>query len=366
MNMRCKRAAVGFLLCLLAFFLLGGQARAEELTGELPEELLRAAPDGAEVLEGEGDMGLAEGAASLWRESMEKMKDYLLAGVKSVAALMCGVVALGAVESIVPDRRGTVGRCITVSGALWITAVSAGDLEALIGLGRETVTEISQFSKVLLPVMATATAASGGVTGASVRQVGTVFFSDVLLTAIERLLLPAVYLYVGIAAAGTVLEGPALESIGKLLKKGIGWVLGGLLFLFTTYLTISGAVAGAADARAVKLAKTAISGAVPVVGSILSEAAESVLAGAGILKAAAGVLGMLAVLALCLTPFLRLGVQYLLYQGAAMVAAAVGQKPLIRLIAMLGDAFGLVLAMTGASALLLLVSIVSSLTAVAA
>ena len=84
------------------------------------------------------------------------------------------------------------------------------------------------------------------------------------------------------------------------------------------------------------------------------------------MKAAAGVLGMLAVLALCLTPFLRLGVQYLLYQGAAMVAATVGQKQLIRLIAMLGDAFGLVLAMTGASALLLLVSIVSSLTAVTA
>ena len=49
-----------------------------------------------------------------------------------------------------------------------------------------------------------------------------------------------------------------------------------------------------------------------------------------------------------------------------MVAATVGQKQLIRLIAMLGDAFGLVLAMTGASALLLLVSIVSSLTAVTA
>ena len=157
-----------------------------------------------------------------------------------------------------------------------------------------------------------------------------------------------------------------MESIGRLLKRIIGWVLSGLLILFTTYLTVSGAVAGAADARAVKLAKTAISGAVPVVGGILSEAAESLLAGAGILRAAAGVFGMLAVLALCLTPFLRLGIQYLLYQGAAVVAATAGQKQLVRLIAMLGDAFGLVLAMIGASALLILVSLVSSLTAVTA
>ena len=360
-----KRGPLALVLALALLVLLESPAAAEDASqAVLPPELTRAAPEAAALLEEEGDMGLLDGAAALWEKSASEIRDYLLAGVQSVAALLCGVVVLGAVESLTPDRRGTAGRGVTLCGALWVTAVSAGDLEALMGLGRETVTELSQFSKVLTPVLASATALGGGVTGASVRQLGTVLFSDVLLTAIDALLLPAVYLYVGLAAAGTVLEGEALESAGRLLKKAIGWVLGGLLLLFTTYLTVSGAVAGAVDARAVKLAKTAIAGAVPVVGGILSEAAESVLAGAGVLRAGAGVLGTLAVLALCLTPFLRLGIQYLLYQGAAVVAAAAGPGRLTRLIAMLGDAFGLVLAMTGASAVLLLVSLLSSLTAV--
>ena len=363
--MRWKRGPLALVLALAALALLGGQAAAEDSLPEtLPRSLTEAAPEAAELLEGEGDMGLLSGAGKLWEKSVKEVKDYLLAGVRSVAMLLCGVVVLGAVESLVPDRRGTVGRGVTLCGALWVTAVSAGDLEALMGLGRETVTEISQFSKVLAPVLASAAAMGGGVTGASVRQMGTVLFSDVLLTVIDTLLLPAVYLYVGLAAAGTVLEGETLDSAGRLLKKTVGWVLGGLLLLFTTYLTVSGAVTGAVDARTVKLAKSAIAGAVPVVGGILSEAAESVLAGAGVLKAGAGVLGMLAVLGLCLTPFLRLGLQYLLYQGAAVAAAAAGPGRLTRLISMLGDAFGLVLAMTGASALLLLVSILSSLTAV--
>lgn len=367
MRIRWKRGPLALALALAALILLGGGAAAEEeatLSETLPPELTQAAPEAAELLEEGGDMGLSSGVAALWEKSISEVKEYLLAGIRSVAMLMCGVVVLGAVESLTPDRRGTVGRGVTLCGALWVTAVSAGDLETLMGLGRETVTEISQFSKVLTPVMASAAALSGGVTSASVRQMGTVLFSDILLTAIDALLLPAVYLYVGLAAAGTVLEGETLDSAGRLLKKGIGWALGGLLLLFTTYLTVSGAVAGAVDARAVKLAKSAIAGAVPVVGGILSEAAESVLAGAGVLKAGAGVLGMLAVLALCLTPFLRLGIQYLLYQVAAVVAAAAGPGRLTRLISMLGDAFGLVLAMTGASALLLLVSILSSLTAV--
>ena len=161
------------------------------------------------------------------------------------------------------------------------------------------------------------------------------------------------------------LEGEALERVGELLKKAVGWVLGGLLTVFVTYLTISGAVAGAADAHAVKLAKSAVSAAVPVVGGILSDAAESVLAGAGLLRGMVGTLGTLALLGACLTPFLHLGCQYLFYQAASLVSAAAGPKKLTRLIAMLGDAFALVLAMTGTSAVLLLISLLSSMTALA-
>ena len=194
--------------------------------------------------------------------------------------------------------------------------------------------------------------------------VAAVFFSDILLTTIERVLLPAVYLYIGTAAAGAVLEGELMERVGSLLKKLIGWALGGLLTLFTAFLTISGAVAGTADAQAVKVAKAAVSAAVPVVGGILSEAAESMLAGAGLLRGLLGAFGALAVLSFCLVPFLRLGGQYLLYQCASLAAAAAGPKKLTGLLTALGDAFGLVLAMTAASALLLLISLVSSLTAV--
>ena len=77
-----------------------------------------------------------------------------------------------------------------------------------------------------------------------------------------------------------------------------------------------------------------------------------------------GTVGVLALLGTCLAPFLHLGCQYLLYQGAALVASAAGPKKLTKLIAMLADALGLVLAMTAASALLLVISLVSAVTAV--
>ena len=345
-------------LFVAALLFLCGQA----LAAQLPPELERLAPEAAALAD--GGEGLLPGVRRLWREGWEQAGEYLLAGVRSTAAIMAGVVLLGVAESAAPAGKDTLGQYVSITGALWITAVSAGNLNALIGLGQQTIVDRSQLSTALLPVLAAAEAASGGVTAASARQVAAVFFSDILLTAIERVLLPAVYLYIGTAAAGAVLEGELMERVGSLLKKLIGWALGGLLTLFTAFLTISGAVAGTADAQAVKVAKAAVSAAVPVVGGILSEAAESMLAGAGLLRGLLGAFGALAVLSFCLVPFLRLGGQYLLYQCASLAAAAAGPKKLTGLLTALGDAFGLVLAMTAASALLLLISLVSSLTAV--
>ena len=82
------------------------------------------------------------------------------------------------------------------------------------------------------------------------------------------------------------------------------------------------------------------------------------------LKNTVGLMGMLAILAACAYPFLQLGVQYLLYKLTAFLAAAIGAPGLCNLIDGLGGAFGLVLGMTGACALLLLVSVLSSVAAV--
>lgn len=352
-------------LTALALLLLTGRAGAFQ--GELPRELAEAAPEAAALLEeDDGSLGLAQGAAALLSRSLAGAGAWLLGGVRSALALMVGVLLLGTVESLWCEGGGLTSRCAEAAGALWITAVSAGDVSALMGLGRETIGEVAAFSKVLLPALAAVTAASGSVTAASVHQVAAVFFSDLLLSVIDGLLLPMVYLYIGVSAAGAVLDTSVMDSMGRLLKKLVSWCLAGLLTAFTTYLTVSGAVAGSVDQQALRAARAAVSGVVPVVGSILAEAAESVLAGAGLLRGMIGAFGTLAVLGLCLTPFLRLLAQYLLYQCAGLLAETAGPRKLSQLIARLGDAFGLVLAMTAAAAVSLIISLLAALQAVTA
>ena len=74
--------------------------------------------------------------------------------------------------------------------------------------------------------------------------------------------------------------------------------------------------------------------------------------------------GRLGGLAICLIPFLQLAFHYLTYKLAAALIGTVSDKRLSDLLDSIGGAFGIVLGMTGACALMLLVSLASAVKAV--
>ena len=328
---------------------------------ELPGDLAAALPPEASVLveEAQSEAGadaLLPGMSRLGRTALSEFRRLLGSELKGTAVLVIAALLCGLFESLHGEGEGG-GRVVTVAGALTVTAAAAGDVRSMLGLGAQSVEQMALFAQTLLPTLAAATASGGAAATAGTAQVATVYFTGVLISLIRYMLLPLVGLFVGIAAAGAMLPEHDLHRLQAGLSRLITVVLTSLLAVFTTALTLFRAVGSAVDGTALRLTRSAISAAVPVVGSIVSDAAESVLAGAMALKSAVGVFGMLGVLSICLLPFVRLAVQYLAYKLAALLAATVGSKPLVSLIDSLGSAFGLVLGMCGACALLLLISV---------
>ena len=76
------------------------------------------------------------------------------------------------------------------------------------------------------------------------------------------------------------------------------------------------------------------------------------------LKSTVGVFGMLAVLSICITPFLRVGLQYLLLKLTAAVSGTVGLRTHVALIKHFSTALGFLLGMCGVCAMLSLISVI--------
>ena len=333
---------------------------------DIPEELTDAIPDSAREYFENTDKAndftsLNSGLSALWDRTCKLLVTTVQESLGGVILILSAILLCSMAEDCFGAAGGgKILDPVPLVGTLVILLAVGSNMKNLMGLGEETIEELNIFSKALLPTLSAATAASGGAVAASVRQVATVFFSDLLMSLIRSLLLPMVWVYVALSASNAIMPAGRLGGIAQGLQKAITWLLSGSLLLFTGYLSISGAFASSADSMTLRMTRSAIGGVIPVVGGIISDAADTVLAGAGVLKQSVGVLGTLTILATCILPFLKLGVQYLLLKLTVFFAATVAPEPLVKLVDALSTAFGLVLGMTGAAALLLLISVASS------
>lgn len=325
----------------------------QELDGALPQELLDSAREGEGLL--------SRGASYLWSELCSALRDAIAASTRAAVSLMLLSLLCGLIEGTAEGTGALSAQYTGYAGVLGAAALAAGDLHALIGLGVSTVDELSVMAKLLLPTVAAAMAGGGYVGTASVWQVSALMMSDMFLSLLRGIFVPVLYGMIGTAAAGALLPQSRLSQLAGGIKKLLSWGLSALLIAYTGFLSVTNLLTGSADRVAVRAGKTIVSGAVPIVGGILSDAAETLLAGADTLRGTLGVLGVLGVLAVCLVPLVRLGVQYLLYRAAAFFCGLVGTDTLRGFLEQLSSAFSLVLAMTAGGAFLLLASLMIAL-----
>jgi len=335
------------LLLLIFSFISPVVVNATEYTApNAPEKAQKYIPD--------ENVSFADG---LWYIIRTAIAD-LQPNVADAAVICTSVIAITLLISIMQTFDGPTKVTVTLVGTIAIAALLFKDSNTMMHLASDTVQDLSEYGKLLLPVMTGALAAQGGLTTSAALYAGTLLFNTLLSTLISGLLIPMVYFYIAISVADNAVPDNALKNLGKLLKWLITWTLKIILYTFTGYIGITGVVSGSADAMAIKAAKIAISGAVPVVGSIISDASETILVSAGVIKNAAGIAGMFAIIAVWIGPFLKIGVQYILLKLTAAVSGIFGSKQCVSMIKEFSVALGLMLAMTGTICLLHIVSTV--------
>lgn len=251
---------------------------------------------------------------------------------------------------------GISTRAVELACTVAVAGMLLEPSSSLITLAVDTAFELSEYGKLLLPVMAGAMAAQGGVTASAALYAGTAMFDSILSAILARLMKPMIYLFLALSIANAALREDLIGKMKDFIQWAMGWILKIALYAFTGYMAVTGVVSGKADASAVRMAKITISSAVPVVGGILSDASEAVLVSAGTLGSAAGVYGMLAVLALFAGPAVRIGAQYLLMKGTGALCGAFDGGAAAGLMEDFSSAMGLALAMVFAQTVMLMIS----------
>ena len=311
-------------------------------------------PDSGELYMPEDTQSFGEG---LWFVIKSAINAFL-PEIGKTAGTCTMVFGAAMLTGILEHFPGTSKRVTHLAGTLLIGVVLLSPANMLIELGLKTVTEMTQYGKLLLPVLTGALAAQGGVTSSSALYVTTIFFVTVLSTLVTKVIVPLVYIFFCLSLINSAVGEPLLQNLRDFVKWLICWCLKTILYVFTGFMTITGVVSGTADASAVKAVKLTLSGMIPVVGGIISDASETILVGASVMKSAAGVYGILAIIAVFIGPFLKIGAQYLTLKLTGSVCQIFTGKQEAALLKDFSGGMGILLGMTGTVCLLLLISVV--------
>lgn len=335
------------LILILVFAFLAVPVSALEITAPI------VPPSAADIMPEEPE-SFAEGLWQLIKAVVDKIQPEITDTAKVCLSVVAAGLMISVLQPMTGRGKGIAELVCTVSIALILMTPT----QSFVKLGVETVEEMTAYGKLLLPVMTAGLTAQGGITKSAALYTGTAVFNTVLGNLTVKLIVPVINIYLALAIANSAIGDETLKKIRDLIKWCATWVLKISLYIFTGYMGLTGVITGSADAAALKVTKSTISLAVPVIGGILSEASETVLVGAAVVKNAAGVYGMLAILALCLGPFVRIGIQYLLLKFTAAVCSVFSTKQATELIGDFSTAMGLLLAVTGTICLMLLISTV--------
>lgn len=277
----------------------------------------------------------------------------LRGAVKSLLRVAVIVVLTACARGFSHAVGGGADAVVDLAGVLGCAAVLLQDFSGVLAVCRNAFEQISTFSATLQPVLATALSVGGCAATATVLQVSTMLVFDLVLRLVTMLLVPAACAYLAITVVDAATGNELLHGLADGVKSLTTGTLKLVMTLFIAYLTIAGGVSGSVDKLALKTAKFAVSGAVPVVGGIISDATETMLTGAALLKNAVGVFGMLCITAICIVPFLRAGACYLCYRAGAAALSPLCGKSMTRLLGGVGTGFGLLLGMLSTCSIIL-------------
>ena len=332
----------------------------DEELGGLWERFLEILPTELSDLAGRLDEFGGEKITELLFGNLAPMR----AELARAAAIFVAMTVLYAACELLPERHKSISDAV---GAALSSLLAIPALAIVIGFIGDSLAGLrssSEFFSELVPIMTTVSAIGiGGSTAALTASV-----SSVVLGLCEGVVLSGVYPLFALVFMLSVLEGldtgRTVSSFSAGARKLISLLCGTAPIAIGGVLSLGTLITASRDTLALRGAKYALSGMVPVVGNVISGSIGALISGCKLLSGVLGPLAVCTLLYYLAAPLLSLLLLRLLISMISGAAEMLGAARGARLMCNLRGALDAIIAPIGASALIYVFEIVIFISAV--
>ena len=238
-----------------------------------------------------------------------------------------------------------------------IATVIMTNFSSIITLTKEAVGNMISFIQLLFPLLMTLMLASGSVVSVNLVQSIILFIINLISNIVQSIIIPIILVGTALAIVSKISDRIQIDKLSKFLKSSSVWVIGILLTIFVGVLSIEGTLGSSVDGITAKTAKAAVSSFIPVVGKVLGDAVDTVIGCSAILKNAIGIVGVIVVIAICITPILKLAIITIIYHLTAALCEPIADSKIVSLITQMADTFKILLAILCSISVMLIIGI---------
>ena len=237
----------------------------------------------------------------------------------SIIVVVCIICSF--VGHLSPDGQGDKINKVIYFACFSLVAVMV--FSAFKGLLENTTVALNSIKtqmQLVFPILLTLITSIGSIVTVSTFQPAVVLLTSTVSSLITSLLVPLFLFSFVFNIVGNLSSNVKLEKCSKFIFSLFKWILGAVVAVFMTVLSLQGIMASVTDSISIKTTKFALKSYVPIVGGFVSDGLGLLVASGVLIKNAVGLTGLLVLGSTIIVPVVEIAIFSL---GLKLVSAVV-------------------------------------------
>ena len=232
------------------------------------------------------------------------VKNSFIQAMSGMGSIMAVLLMMSLADIMVGGKEGVGEMLVFCMGGLCVSLITVAVYDQF-NQAIKAVESMARVTEATSPVLMTLIAACGSARTAA-SQPAAILMCNAVTNGFKTVLMPLIPVMCGFTAAGCITGHSQLKAMAGLIKSLLKWGMGLAFTVFLGSISIRSINAMGLDRAGIKAIKYAFDKSVPVVGGMISGTYDSLLAGAVVLKNAAGTAAVLLLILTVLSPVLSM------------------------------------------------------------
>lgn len=281
---------------------------------------------------------------------------------KSTLSTLVSILAIIVIHSILKSisdslENDGVSKLIYYVQYILIVTIIMTNFSDVVKIVKEATVNMVGFINLLIPLLTSLMVFTGSITTSSMIEPVILFLVNLIGNLIQSVLIPFVLVIAALSIVSKISDKVQINKLSNFMKSGVVWALGIFLTLFVSVISLEGTLSSSVDGISAKTTKAVVSSAIPIVGKILGDAVDTVLGCGIILKNAVGIVGVVIIIGICITPILKLALITVSYKILAGICEPIADEKIMKLLDQIGDIFKIFLAILASVSVLMIIGV---------